>query len=149
MENIVDYRTQAHELLNQMKHHQLSFEQIKEMFPLTTDFLKEFASAFKEESNNLSKSHSDALETLRHAIDALKEIGKVENCSDEVKKSILDKIYEISKMVYELQHEHEKNSNKRMGWLIAGLATAFTFIGGLIIYTKNNDTSNDNADLIS
>ena len=89
----------------------------------------------KEEISNSRQSHAEAVQALGKAIDALKEIGKLENCSDEVKLSVIEKIHEIGKTIAELQKTHEDNSNKRAWGILSIIGT----IAALIFLLSSNN----------
>lgn len=134
MDNSIDSRNRANELIDLMKYGTLSIEQLKELVPMTTDFLKELCCALKEEIANSRQSHIEALQTLGKAIDVLRDIGKVENCSDDIKKAIIDRIGEISSTIRELQKIHEDNSSKR-AW---GVLSIIGAVAALIFLLSSN-----------
>ena len=138
MENNIYYKKQALELIELMKNGTLSIEQLKELVPMTTGFLTNFCEALKEEISNSHQGHLESIKVLGSAIDALKDLGKVENCSDEVKKDILDKICEISKWVRDLQQVHEENS-KQLKWGMLAIAGA---IVAIVLAASSNDNQN-------
>ena len=135
MENGHENKNRAGEIIDLMKNGTLSIEQLKELVPMTTGFLKELCEALKEEISNSRQSHAQAVQALGKAIDALKEIGKLENCSDEVKLSVIEKIHEIGKTIAELQKTHEDNSNKRAWGILSIIGT----IAALIFLLSSNN----------
>ena len=86
---------------------------------MTTGFLTNLCEALKEEISKSNQSHVESIKVLGAAIDAIKDLRKIENSSDDVKKYIIDKIIEISKWVRDLQQDHEENSNKLKWGMIA------------------------------
>lgn len=138
MDNDIYYKKQALELIELMKNGSLSIEQLKELIPMTTGFLTNLCEALKDEISKSHQSHIESLKVLGSAIDALKDLGKIENCSDDIKKDILDKILEISKWVKDLQQVHEENSNKlKLGmYAIAGAIVA------IVLKASLNDNQN-------
>ena len=136
MDNNIYYNKQALELIELMKNGSLSIEQLKELVPMTTGFLTKLCEALKEEISNSHQSHIESIKVLGSAIDALKDLGKIENCSDDIKKEIIDKIYEISKWVRGLQQVHEENS-KQLKWEMLAIAGAI-FAIVLAVGCKDN-----------
>ncbi len=138
MDNDIYYKKQALELIELMKNGSLSIEQLKGLIPMTTGFLTNLCEALKDEISKSHQSHIESLKVLGSAIDALKDLGKIENCSDDIKKDILDKILEISKWVKDLQQVHEDNSNKlKLGmYAIAGAIVA------IVLKASLNDNQN-------
>lgn len=127
MDNNINYNKQASELIELMKNGSLSIEQLKELVPMTTGFLTNLCEALKEEISNSHKSHIESINVLNSTIDALKDLGKIENCSDDIKKDILDRICEIAKWVRDLQQVHEENS-KQLKWGMLAIAGAIIAI---------------------
>ena len=138
MDNMINYNKQALELIELMKNGSLSIEQLKEIVPMTTSFLTNLCEALKAEISNSHQGHLESIKVLGSAIDALKDLGKVENCSDEVKKDILDKICEISKWVRDLLQVHEENS-KQLKWGMLAIAGA---IIAIVLKVSSNDNQN-------
>lgn len=103
---------------------------------MTTGFLTNLCEALKEEISNSHQSHIESIKVLNSSIDALRDLGKIENCSDDIKKDILNKIFEISKWVRDLQQVHEDNS-KRLKWGMLAIAGTICTIVFLV-------SSNDN-----
>lgn len=133
MDNDIYYKKQALELIELMKKGSLSIEQLKELVPMTTSFLTNLCEALKEEISQSNQSYVESIKVLGDAINALKDLGKIENCSDDIKKDILNKIYEISQWVRDLQQVHEENS-KQLKWgvlAIAGAIIAIVFSASL------------------
>ena len=138
MDNNIYYNKQALELIELMKKGTLSIEQLKQLVPMTTGFLTNLCEALKEEISNSHQSQIETIKVLGDAIDALKDLGKIENCPDDIKKDILDKIYEISKWVKDLQQVHEENS-KQLKWGM--LAIAGTIVA-IVLKASLNDNQN-------
>lgn len=138
MDNNIYYNKQALELIELMKNGSLSIEQLKELVPMTTGFLTSFCEALKEEISKSHQSHVESIKVLGDAIDALKDLGKIENCSDDIKKDIIDKIYDISKWVRDLQQVHEENS-KQLKWGMLAITGAIVAI--VLAASCNNNQS--------
>ena len=71
MENNLDNKKRAFELIELMKNGKLSIEQLKEIVPVTTNFIKELCRALKEEIVNSRQSYIEAVQTQGKAVDAL------------------------------------------------------------------------------
>lgn len=138
MDNNIYYNKQALELIELMKNGSLSIEQLKELVPMTTGFLTSLCEALKEEISKSHQSHVESIKVLGDAIDALKDLGKIENCSDDIKKDIIDKIYDISKWVRDLQQVHEENS-KQLKWGMLAITGAIVAI--VLAVSCNNNQS--------
>lgn len=138
MDNNIYYNKQALELIELMKNGSLSIEQLKELVPMTTGFLTKLCEALKEEISNSHQSHIESIKVLGSAIDALKDLGKIENCSDDIKNDIRNKICEIAKWVRDLQQVHEENSKQLKWGMLAIAGTIFA----IVLAAARNDNQN-------
>ena len=141
MDENLDNKKRALELIELMKNGKLSIEQLKAIIPMTTNFIKELCGALKEEITNSRQSHIEAVQTLGKSIDALKEIGKVEDCSDDIKKAVIERISDISNMVREMQKAHEDNSDKRALIAMSILGMLATLV--IILSSNSNQKTNE------
>lgn len=117
-------------LIDLMKNRSLSVEQLKEIIPMTNEFISGLCNALVAEIQSGKDSHITALKTLEESIKTLGEIGKVENCSEEIKVLVIEKISEIARIIYEMQRVHGNNSFKFL-YLILGCL--FTIVISVLI----------------
>ena len=113
----------AKKLIELMQKGSLSIEQLKELVPLTTEFVKSFCIVLKEELQNRKECHVEVVKILGDAIKTLGEIGKIEDCSDEVKMVVIEKIATISSLINSLQRNHEDNSKQNLMRITAVLGS--------------------------
>ncbi|SDN63913.1 hypothetical protein SAMN04487900_101214 [Prevotella communis] len=113
----------AKKLIELMQKGSLSIEQLKELVPLTTEFVKSFCVVLKEELQNRKECHVEVVKILGDAIKTLGEIGKIEDCSDEVKMVVIEKIATISSLINSLQRNHEDNSKQNLMRITAVLGS--------------------------
>ena len=113
----------AKKLIELMQKGSLSIEQLKELVPLTTEFVKSFCIVLKEELQNRKECHVEVVKILGDAIKTLGEIGKIENCSDEVKMAVIEKIATISSLINDLQINYEDNSKQNIMRITAVLGS--------------------------
>lgn len=120
---MVENNKKAKELIELMQKGSLSIEQLKELVPLTTEFVKSFCVVLKEELQNRKECHIEVVKILGDAIKTLGEIGKIEDCSDEVKMAVIEKIATISSLINDLQKNYEDNSKQSIMRITAVLGS--------------------------
>ena len=129
----------AKKLIELMQKGSLSIEQLKELVPLTTEFVKSFCVVLKEELQNRKECHVEVVKILGDAIKTLGEIGKIEDCSDEVKMVVIEKIATISSLINSLQRNHEDNSKQNLMRITAVLGSIALIVICLSGNNKNDD----------
>ena len=125
----------AKELIELMRKGSLSIEQLKELVPLKTEFIKSFCVVLKEEFQNRKECHIEVVKILGEAIKSLGEIGKIEECSDEVKMAVIENIATISSLINDLQRNYEDSSKQNIMRITAVLGS----IALIVIYLSGNN----------
>lgn len=120
---MVDNSKKAKELIELMQKDSLSIEQLKELVPLTTEFIKSFCLVLKEELQNRKECHNEVVKILGDAIKTLGEIGKIEDSSDEVKMAVIENIATISSLINGLQRNYEDSSKQNIMRITAVLGS--------------------------
>lgn len=136
---MVDNSQKAKELFELMQKSSLSIEQLKELVPLTTEFVKSFCMVLKEELQYRKECHIEVVKILGDAIKTLGEIGKIEDCSDEVKMAVIEKIATISSLINDLQKNYEDNSKQNIMRITALLGSIALIVICLSGNNKNDD----------
>jgi hypothetical protein len=125
----------ARELVEMMKKGALSLEQVKELVPITKEFLKNFSEVLKEEIKHSYESHKESIDALSKAIEILGDMGK-QDCSESVKLEIVKKIHEISIMISDLQNKYQNNVNNRTMYIVGIVGVVMSAI---VLWTSNSN----------
>ena len=136
---MVENSKKAKELIELMQKGSLSIEQLKELVPLTTEFIKSFCMVLKEELQNRKECHIEVVKILGDAIKTLGEIGKIEDSSDEVKMAVIEEVATIASLIKDLQRNYEDNSKQNIMRITAVLGS----IALIVIWLSGNNKNCD------
>jgi ribosomal protein S15P/S13E len=134
-------KEQAYQLVDAVKNHKVSVRKLKEIVPVTKEFVQGLVDCLKKEIDNEHTENKVVLETIIKNIENLQSHLRDQAIDKEERQSIRDLINQQLQMLSDI---HNKNSERRNSVLLSILALIGTIFMAWKGHNRGNFPSSNN-----
>lgn len=130
-------KEKAKQLVDASKTMTFTKEELKEIVPLNSTFIKEFCGLLKDLVADARESHKEALLVINNCITVLQSIVADDKVSIFEKMKVLPLIKDATDKVYDMHKRHERSGNCKFFTVLGA------FVGLTLAYIFGNKSNNN------